>query len=229
MMHQEGSTDRFELPEKSRIKIGVQRYSDLIRGQDAPSKLATVADINCYGAKIITRFKFEDLEPCILRLPVPSGGIIRVASEIRWSESQMNKTWLSGCKFSSDFPGFYLNQIASFGLIDRRKHERFEVFEPVTSICANSNSKIELTIVNISATGVGLLLEHPVLPANRYRIRLSNSRSMNVEVVHRTKAVDGYYLGCLIDSGKVEDLLHPEIRKSGLNYGLRRKSLKLCP
>lgn len=207
------SRQQLNLPKENWIKIGVQRFDELIQGANAKSLPAKVIKISTTELELLTDVAFLKHEPCILKIPRPSGGVVKIAGEFQWSkqESELPGAWLSSCRISTDFPQAYLDEIASLGYLERRGRQRYLVCESVTAHHQESDTIFTATVTEISAGGIRVFSETPWTAGDQFVLTFDERHPMihplHVCVVRLMQVDRGFELGCEIVSGSIDPLI----------------------
>jgi len=90
------------------------------------------------------------------------------------------------------------------GREEKRSHLRMGMDCPASGRLAGSGEALEIRVLDLSAQGVGMLLQQPLSPGSRLEIRIAPARALVpplhalAEVVHVNACPDGYRAGARI-------------------------------
>jgi c-di-GMP-binding flagellar brake protein YcgR len=134
-----------------------------------PSLSARILDVSSGGVKLVVGRAFEQGDLLTLELPAPAGGpAVSVLACVVHAQREGDEEWVLGCRFSAE-----LNDadLAAFGAVrakpvepDGRNWSRFpcEVKAVYQIIPDEDDVRREAKVLNISAGGVAMLVEHEV-------------------------------------------------------------------
>ncbi len=170
---------------------------------------AVVRNISQGGISLLLGQSFEPGEMLSIELPGPvEGTTYTVLACVVHVRPQNDDEWIIGCTFSrelndDDLAAFGARRV-KHGSDDQRQWVRFatNVTASYQIITAADAKKLPTEVVNISATGIGLIVSHPIPVGSLLSLELHAAhggaeRTMLACVVHVTGRAEGEWaLGC---------------------------------
>jgi hypothetical protein len=175
----------------------------------SPVMKATIRDISQGGAKILIDQPLEEGSLITVDLPLSEDSTpVSVLACVMHTRETTRGMWSHGCTFSAELAE---EDLKAFGAEktrntagDNRVWKRFEAHGTVkyVKIPEDGETNGEGTMVNISPSGVGIMLDQPVEPGTVLRLELQrfpNSRAVNILAcaVYLGESTDkGWLIGC---------------------------------
>lgn len=193
---------RHELDASKQISVNVFRIQDgAFQDQGEPVE-AKIVDISANGFKVNSKTAFEFQEKIKVELPRQNGETVITVAEVRWIEPNADdRSWSAGCLIEDAFPQEYIDEMAQAGILDRRSSVRHQTDQPAIGRWELTQTDFPITVTDISANGIGLLLEEEPELGKRIRIRLEDSNSITARAVWQKPVEGGFQVGCEVVEG----------------------------
>ena len=175
-----------------------------------------IVDISTTGIKLRSSHSFSFHEILILEIPRgDSAESIFVTAEVRWTQPDRNveETWSTGCIIADEFSADYINEIARKGVLDRRQSKRESTNEFAKSRVESMAKDHDITISDVSATGIGFLSPIHVESGKRIQIEFRDQdddgriERFTVRAIRSTEVEGGYFVGCKLLRGSTYKIL----------------------
>jgi len=195
---------RFESCGSRKATVVIQRTS----GDEGELIEATLLDISPGGGKLIVDecIRFDE----VLRLKIKVADLnvdFAVAAGVCWTRPANEDGWLLGCAFKPKLPENALDQLASSGYIDRRRHMRLPLNVPATASWELSEASVPVLLQDASDGGFAMISPHDVETGQRLILQLNlpeqEPASIPATVQWRMKSGDEYLIGCSFQKTEV--------------------------
>lgn len=211
---------RHELDSSRQIAVMVFRASDGNPGESTDRGIeAKIVDISTNGFKLECAKAFEFEEKLVVEIRRQNETTIRVAADVRWVQPKADsRTWFAGCLISDSFPPDYIDEIARLGILDRRNSDRQTVQQEAIGRWELSGEDIPVRIVDVSAKGIGLVVDQPVEIGKRIRIRLEQTHSITARALWAKKSPEGFHVGCEVLEGSPFSIIENAVCESETEF-----------
>jgi hypothetical protein len=191
---------RYEADLEARVQLAQESHSERVS--------ARVCDISIGGANLITDVAFQAGQILSIELPVVDDEQQVVLACVVRVLPQRDGTWSLGCVFSRELSVQDLEKVgaqkAKPAPGDQRSWVRFDTTTTATfqRIGEENGQSHSAQVLNVSASGVGLLLREPIEPGGLINLSLQGKhgqpvRSILACVVHTTVRAGGELaVGC---------------------------------
>ncbi len=182
------------------------------QGTDAVKVIPVqLVDISTTGAKMYCDTAIQPKEQ--LAVQIESDQLqnpIVVSAEVCWTTPASNGKFCLGFAFKPAIPDEVLRQMASAGLLERRRHMRERISIRTVARWELSKEETPAWLLNYSEGGCCLLCITPGHPGNRVRLTLTEGdQEIHVTVKGQWQVLteEGYVIGCEFIDGKVLQIL----------------------
>ena len=197
---------RFETSSRPSIRVHIQR------SQPVETLQAELINLSPSGAKISLSTVLRFSEVVRLRIQIPRLGInVDVNSAVRWVRPAHDNQWIFGCSFAHDIAESVLDQLATAGLIERRRDPRHSVRIPGFARYELVTETIPIEVRNYSDRGFCIASSRLSTVGTTVRVTVNglgdSSRSLYGEVCWQAEQDGEYLLGCMIKSNAGAEIL----------------------
>jgi hypothetical protein len=168
---------------------------------------AQIVDIGRNGIRLESSITFEFQEEIVIEIPgIGESPQLFVVAQVRWTQPTKNgSAWSAGAILSENFPEHFLNEIAKKGLLDRRGAPRLALAAEAVGQWELSTEGFPLSVSDVSATGIGVVIDKPCEVGQRLRISFDgetqDADTITAKTVRQREVAGQYLVGCTILKG----------------------------
>lgn len=223
---------RHELDASKQIKVHVIRTEESEHLEPSEKKHpAQIVDISLNGFKISAEAAFEFQEKIVIEFPRRNEESIKASAQVRWVQpNPEGNSWSAGCLLSDSFPPDYIDEISQEGILNRRDSNRLPTSQMAVGRWELSQSDQQMKIVDVSAKGIGLMVEEEVEIGKRIRIRVNDDISITARSLWQKQVEGGYKIGCEVLEGSPYSIVQSVVAEAGAseNRDNRYQTLTFC-